>query len=108
MRYAALYAVVFVPATAGVYQVVDTAPDGIAAPLISAFAGLLLVAGSVSLLVRRFHDFGLSGNAVAVYLVLGGIIGVLRAIALAGAMDVQVIAGRQSIAQLMARGDFNV
>lgn len=108
VRYAALYAVVFVPATAGVYQVVDTAPEGIAAPLISAFAGILLIAGSVSLLVRRFHDFGLSGYAVAVYLVLGGVIGVLRAIALAGAMDVQTIAGRESIAQLVARSEVNL
>ncbi len=107
-RYAALYAAVFIPATAAIYQVVDTAPAGVAAPLISAVAALLVMIGSVSLLVRRFHDFGLSGSAVAVYFGLGAIIGVLRAIALAGAMDVERIAGRESIAALVMRGEVNL
>jgi uncharacterized membrane protein YhaH (DUF805 family) len=106
-RYASLYAVVFIPATAAIYQVVDTAPDGVAAPLISAFAALLVMVGSVSLLVRRFHDFGLPGYAVAFYFGLGAVIGVLRAIALAGALDVERIVGRESIAQLVMRGEVN-
>lgn len=106
-RYAALYVAVFVPATAATYQFIDTAPQSVAAPLISALAGLLILVGSVSLLVRRFHDFGLSGYAVAVYFGLGGVIGVLRAIALAGAVDVERIAGREHIGLMMTQGDFN-
>jgi len=108
-RYATVYLLVFVPATTAVYHLQETAQEtyDLAAPLISILAALLIIGIGSSLVVRRFHDFGFSGYTVVVYYALGGAIGTLRAVALAGAYDVEQVAGRESSVQLMAHGEVN-
>lgn len=86
-RYVVLYLIVFVPAVAGVASVLDSATRNSAAALISGAAALALLTGSLPLLVRRFHDFGLSGQEVAVYYFLGGMIGAVRTIAMKAETD---------------------
>lgn len=86
-RYAALYVIVFVSAIVAVFNVLDTATQNTGAMLISVAAGTAMLLGSVPLLMRRFHDFNLSGEAVAAYLLMGGAIFAVRAAALQSEMS---------------------
>jgi uncharacterized membrane protein YhaH (DUF805 family) len=81
-RYCVVYLLIFIPAVAGVVEVLDSATRDASAALISGAAAVTLLTASVPLLVRRFHDFGLSGHEVAVYYFLGGLIGAVRTVAM--------------------------
>ena len=112
LRYASLYLLIFVPATFAVFLVQvskwDSATQDAIMPLIFIFTAGLIFGGTAPLIVRRFHDFGFPGYAVVVYYAFGAFIGILRAIALYGALDVEVIAGRETVGALMAHGELNV
>ena len=92
-RYAALYVIVFVAAVYAVMKVLDTATRDSDAMLISVAAGAAMLLGSVPLLMRRFHDFNLSGEAVAAYLLTGGVIFAVRAAALQSEMHGSALNG---------------
>ena len=81
-RYSVIYLLVFIPAVTALTSVIDTATRDSAAALIYGAAAITLLATGVPLLVRRFHDFGLSGQEVAVYYFLGALIGAVRTVAM--------------------------
>ncbi len=85
-RYVALYVIVFVAAVIAVFKVLDTATRDTDAMLISGAAGSAILLGSIPLLMRRFHDLNLSGEAVVAYLLTGGVIFAVRAAALQSQM----------------------
>jgi uncharacterized membrane protein YhaH (DUF805 family) len=86
-RYGALYLIIFVPAVAGVFTVLETATHDTYALMISALAGLLFIAVGIPLLVRRFHDFDVSAHFVVAYYGIGFAIGAARALAMHREMD---------------------
>ncbi len=82
VRYSVIYLLIFIPAVAALASVIDSATRDSAAALVSGAAAITLLAAGAPLLVRRFHDFGLSGQEVAVYYFLGGLIGAVRTVAM--------------------------